>query len=378
MLPAGLSRTDRSLLGQWWWTVDRLTLGAISFLMFLGLLMSFAASPAVANTLNLNSFYFVIRHTAYLIPSVFCLISISLMNPRQIRRFALFLLIFSLAMVLLTLFAGSEIKGARRWISLAGFSLQPTEFLKPAFVVMSAWMLSEKRIYPEFPGALIGFFVYGVALSLVLMQPDLGMAVLISLIWFSQLFIAGLSMVWVFIAGILGTVGLGLAYLFLPHVTRRIDQFLGGDGGDKFGDKYQITQSLDAFMNGGFLGQGPGEGMVKRYIPDAHADFVFAVAAEEFGAIFCLILIVVFLFIVVRSLTRALHQDNLFAILGVAGLVIQLGMQALINMSSTLNLIPTKGMTLPFLSYGGSSMIALATSMGMVLALTRRRYDGGV
>ncbi len=371
-----ISRNDRSLIGQWWWTVDRWILSAICLLMVLGLLMSFAASPSVASTLNINSYYFVIRHTAYLVPSIFCLVAVSLLSPRNIRRLALVLFITSVVLVLMTLFMGSEIKGARRWISFAGMSIQPSELLKPGFAVITAWMLSEKRLFPEFPGALISFLVYGLSLTLLLLQPDIGMVVLITLVWFSQLFLAGLSMVWVFIAGALGASGLGFAYFFLPHVTKRIDGFLNGDAGDKFGDKYQITQSLEAFMSGGLMGQGPGEGIVKRFIPDAHADFVFAVAAEEFGLIFCLILVMIFLFVVIRSLIRVFHQDNFFAILAVGGLVLQFGIQSLINMASTMNLIPTKGMTLPFLSYGGSSILALAISMGMVLALTRHHYDG--
>jgi cell division protein FtsW len=357
-----ISRNDRSLIGQWWWTVDRWILSAICLLMVLGLLMSFAASPSVASTLNINSYYFIIRHTAYLVPSIFCLIAVSLLSPRNIRRLALALFVASVALVVMTLFLGSEIKGARRWISFAGMSIQPSELLKPGFAVITAWMLSEKRLYPEFPGALLSFGVYGLSVCLLLLQPDLGMVVLLTLVWFSQLFIAGLSMVWIVIAGGLGASGLGFAYMFLPHVTKRIDQFMNGDGGDKYGDKYQITQSLEAFMSGGLMGQGPGEGIVKRFIHDAHADFVFAVAAEEF--------------VVIRSLIRVFHQDNLFAILAVGGLVLQFGLQALINMASTLNLIPTKGMTLPFLSYGGSSILALAISMGMVLALTRYHYDG--
>ncbi|MBP6985079.1 MAG: putative lipid II flippase FtsW [Alphaproteobacteria bacterium] len=371
-----ISRNDRSLMGQWWWTVDRWLLGSVCLLMVLGLLMSFAASPSVASTLNINPYYFVIRHTAYLIPSMLCLVAVSLSSPRNIRRIALILFLFSVGLVLMTLFFGVEIKGARRWISFAGTSIQPSELLKPGFAIITAWMLSEKRLYPEFPGALVSFLVYIFSISLLLMQPDLGMVVLLTLVWFSQLFLAGLSMVWVFIAGGLGVGGLGLAYLFLPHVTKRIDQFFNGDGGDRFGDKYQITQSLEAFMSGGFMGQGPGEGVVKRFIPDAHADFVFAVAAEEFGFIFCAFLIFIFLFVVIRSLLRVFRQDNLFAILAVGGLVLQFGLQALINIASTLNLIPTKGMTLPFLSYGGSSILTLAISMGMVLALTRHHYSG--
>lgn len=370
-MAAPISRMDNSLIGRWWWTVDRWSLSALGTLLGLGVLLSFAASPSVANHLKIGSFYFVIRHIAFVIPSVFIMIGVSLLPLKSIRRLALLLFFISLALLILTPVMGAEIKGARRWMSLAGFSIQPSELMKPAFAILSAWMFSEKHMNPHFPGNLISGCLYLTVVGLLILQPDLGMTVLISCVWFAQFFFAGLSILWILLGIAAGIIGLFAAYFFLPHVSKRIDQFIDPTVGDRFSDKYQITQSLDAFMNGGLFGQGPGEGVIKKALPDAHADFVFAVAGEEFGLLMCLIISLLFLFIVIRSFLRILHETNLFIILAVAGLMIQFGLQALINIASTINLIPTKGMTLPFLSYGGSSMIAVAIGMGMVLALTR-------
>ncbi len=368
-----LARTDTSILGQWWWTVDRWVLSCIGALMTIGLILSFAASPSIAQHLGLSSFYFSLRHAIFLLPSAFLLISVSLLSPRHIKRLALILFILSLGLLIVTLFAGVEIKGARRWLALGGMSLQPSEYIKPALVVLSAWMFTEGHMTPEIPGRTIAFGLLALVVGVLLLQPDFGMIVLVSLVWLAQFFLAGMPLLWIGLMGILGSFGIGVSYLFLPHVTRRIDLFLNPDPGDRFSSQYQITQSLEAFTHGGFLGQGPGEGIVKRNLPDAHADFVFAVAGEEFGIILCIIIASLFMFVVIRSLMRVMIQNDLFTLLAVAGLVIELGLQSMINMASTLSLIPTKGMTLPFLSYGGSSMLALSITMGMVLALTRRR-----
>ena len=203
-------------------------------------------------------------------------------------------------------------------------------------------------------------------------QPDLGMAVVVAAVWFGQFFMAGLRLYWVAAGGIAGASGLVGAYLLLPHVTSRIDRFLDPAAGDS----YQVKRAMEAFANGGLWGRGPGEGRVKDVLPDAHADFVFAVAGEEFGVVVCALIVAVFAFVVLRGLSRLLQEENLFVMLAATGLLMQFGLQAIINMASALHLIPTKGMTLPFLSYGGSSMLALAFGMGMMLALTRRRLGG--
>jgi cell division protein FtsW len=372
------ARTDNSKLGRWWWTVDRWTLTAIFLLIAIGFLLTMAASPSVAHRLKLESFYFVKRHAIYMIPVVFILISVSLLDLRDTRRLAMMVYGVGILMLLFTLFMGVDIKGARRWISILGFSLQPSEFVKPALAVLCAWMLAENQLNPVFPGKALALMLYGLALCLLILQPDMGMAVLVSVVFFCQFFLAGLPLLWVVLGVLTGAVGSISAYFFLPHVTQRVDRFLKAEGGDKYTDQYQITQSLDAFVNGGVFGQGPGEGTVKKHLPDAHADFIFAVAGEEFGLILCLIIVGLFAFIVLRNVGKVIQENDFFIVLAVSGLIIEFGLQAIINMSSTLSLIPTKGMTLPFISYGGSSMMALALTMGMILALTRRRTRVGI
>lgn len=368
------SRRDTSILGRWWWTVDRWSLGALTILLTIGLLLSFAASPAVADRLNLGGFYFVKRHVIMMIPTFFILITVSLANPRQVRRLATIAYLIGLGLLVFTLTNGMEIKGARRWVGLGTFSIQASEFVKPAFAVLVAWMLAERYRNPRFPGMSISCILLGLFAALLMMQPDLGMTVVTTVTWIGQLFIAGMPLFWMGLVGALGVFGLICAYFFFPHVARRIDQFLDPSTGDPKHDLYQVHQSLEAFMNGGLWGKGPGEGTVKKHIPDAHADFVFAVAGEEFGLILCTAVVGLFAFIVVRSFLRIMHENSLFVILAVCGLIIQFGTQTLVNMSSTLHIIPTKGMTMPFISYGGSSLLALAMAMGMVLALTRRRH----
>lgn len=368
-----LARTNTNLIGQWWWTIDRWILAALMLLILFGILLIMAASPAVANQHHWSSFYFIKKHIIFLIPTLAILIGVSFLSLQDIKRFAFVVFVMSMIGLVLTFFIGVEIKGACRWLEMGGISLQPSEFIKPTFAVVCAWMFSKQQMQPFFPGNWICLALYLSVVTFLLLQPDLGMTALITVIWFSQFFLAGLPLVWIFSAAGCGMGGFFAAYLFFPHVTRRVDHFLNPEDGDKFSDRYQVTQSLEAFMNGGFIGQGPGEGTVKKYLPDAHADFIFAVAGEEFGMILCIFLVCIFAFIVLRSLIRLFDENNMFVLLAVMGLVVQFGLQAIINMASTLNLMPTKGMTLPFISYGGSSMIALAMGMGMVLGLTRRR-----
>lgn len=373
---ATFARSDNSVLGRWWWTIDRWLLFAIIALIAIGFFLTMAASPSVASHLNLDPFYFVKRHSFYLVPVLITLVSTSLLSLRNIRRVSLLIYFMGLLLIAMTLFSGSEIKGARRWISFMGLSLQPSEFIKPALVILCAWMLSERKLNPDFPGYGAAFLFYGFVIFLLALQPDMGMVILVSTVFFGQLFLAGLPLLWVGVSGVIGLLGLGGAYLVFPHVSHRIDRFFNPNLGDRFSERYQVSQSLEAFMNGGFWGQGPGEGTVKKYLPDAHADFIYAVAGEEFGLFFCLIILGLFLFIVLRSFARVLSEDNLFILLSVAGLAAEFGLQAMINIASTTNLIPTKGMTLPFISYGGSSLIALSIAMGMILALTKRRNKG--
>lgn len=371
---SAIARTDTSILGRWWWTVDRWALGALTLLLLFGALMMFAASPSVAERIGLDAYHFARRQLMLLPVATILLIAASMLTPIQVRRAAILGFIGCLGLLILTLAAGPEIKGAKRWIDIAGFSLQASEFTKPCFAIVTAWMLAEWKHDGRFPGHVIAVVLYGMTAGLFLMQPDLGQTVVLSGIWFGQFFLAGLPMALVIGLAVAGLGGLVGAYMLLPHVTDRIDRFLDPASGDT----YQIDRSLEAFKNGGLLGTGPGEGTVKQYLPDAHADFVFAVAGEEFGAIACLLLIALFGFVVLRSFMRLLAEPNLFILLAAAGLLTQFGLQALIHMASALHLIPSKGMTLPFLSYGGSSLLALSVAMGWMLALTRdpRRRGG--
>ncbi|MBP9752410.1 MAG: putative lipid II flippase FtsW [Proteobacteria bacterium] len=367
-------RRDNSLIGRWWWTIDRWSLMAVLALIAVGILMSFAASPPVANRLNLEAFFFVKRHLVMTIPAVFLIFVVSLLTPIQVRRFATIGFLVCLCLLTLTLFYGVEIKGAKRWLNLAGNSIQASEFMKPFFAIMTAWMFAEKAKKSNFPGVLISFFLMTCIVGLLMMQPDLGMTVVIVFTWCVQLFLSGIPFIWIGIVFGAAIVGLMGAYMFFPHVTKRIDQFLDPVSGDTKQELYQITQSLEAFMNGGLFGKGPGEGIVKKHIPDAHADFVFAVTGEEFGFIVCSIIVLLFLFIIVRSLLRTMEDSSIFIVLGTCSLAAQFALQTFVNMASTLHLIPTKGMTMPFISYGGSSQIALGISMGMLLAFTRERH----
>ena len=338
-----------------------------------GVVMSLAASPPVAERIGYDGLHFVRRHMAMLPLALGLLFAVSLQPPRTIRRIAIIGFGISLVLLALTFVIGLEIKGARRWINLPGLSLQPSEFIKPTFAVVAAWLFSEQKLRPRFPGNLICIALFLVVLAMLIKQPDIGMAAVVAAVWFAQFFMAGMRLYWVAVGALAGLGGLVGAYMYLPHVRLRVDHFLD----PATGDSYQVNRSIEAFANGGLWGRGPGEGTVKDVLPDAHADFVFAVAGEEFGVVVCLVIVALFAFIVLRGFSRMLQEGSLFVLLAATGLLVQFGLQAAINMASSLHLIPTKGMTLPFLSYGGSSMLALGLGMGMMLALTRRRLGGG-
>jgi cell division protein FtsW len=366
------ARTDQSVVARWWWTVDRWTLAALLCLIGFGIVLGLSASPAVAVRFGHDPLYFV-RRELVMLPFVLAIIFIvSLLPPRMIRRIAAIGFVVAMVLLAATFVIGVEVLGARRWIDFMGLSLQPSEFVKPTFAVVTAWLFSEQKLRPGFPGNAIAIVLCLVILAMLIKQPDIGMTVVVAAVWLAQFYLAGLRLYWVIAGGLAGMAGFAGAYLWLPHVTVRVNEFLD----PKIGDDYQVNRSIQAFVNGGLFGRGPGEGTVKNFLPDAHADFVFAVAGEEFGLIVCLIVIGVFAFIVLRGCSRLLQEGNLFILIAAAGLLLQFGLQAIINMATALDLIPTKGMTLPFLSYGGSSSMALALGMGMLLALTRRRLGG--
>ncbi|MGK9050535.1 putative lipid II flippase FtsW [Neorhizobium petrolearium] len=365
-----VSRADRGPLADWFWTIDRFFLAAFVLLMGLGFMLSFAASPAVAERIGLDSFHFVERHAIFLLPSLAVMIGLSFLTPRQVRRTAIVLLVISVAMMVLALFFGVEVKGSRRWLGVGSFSIQPSEFMKPAFVVVCAWLFAEHARQPEIPGNLFAIILFGIVAALLVAQPDFGQTILTSVVWGGMFFMAGMPWLWIFLLGGVGAGGIVAAYYMLPHVTARFDKFLTGEG-----DRFQIETAHEAILQGGWFGQGPGEGIVKRILPDSHTDFIFSVAAEEFGIIFCMALVAIFAFVVLRGLNHAFKERNDFNRFAVAGLVLQIGMQSLINIGVNLELMPAKGMTLPLISYGGSSMIAICVTAGFVLALTRHRPE---
>lgn len=364
------SRTQRSLVSDWWWGVDRWFLAAFLILLVGGLVLSFAASPPVAERIGLEPFHFVKRHAVFLLPSLAVMFACSLLSPRGVRRTALLMLGGSLFLMVLALFFGTEIKGARRWIELGPLNIQPSEFMKPAFVVICAWLFAEKERRPDIPGNLFAMILLLVAVALLVAQPDLGQTILVAAAWGGLFFMAGMSWLWIAMLGGVAAGGAALAYFAFPHVASRIDRFLTGEG-----DTFQTDTAREAIMRGGWFGQGPGEGTVKRMLPDSHTDFAFAVIAEEFGIVTCMALAAIFAFIVVRGLAVASQQRDVFNRLAISGLVLLFGLQSIINMAVNLQLMPAKGMTLPFISYGGSSMLAIAMSAGFILALTRRRPE---
>ncbi len=367
-----LARTDTSIVSQWWWTVDRWILLAVGLLIAVGTLLILAASPSVAARIELDTWHFAQRQLLYLSPAIAALIVTSMMSPRGVRRIALIGFAGALALMVATLLFGAEVKGATRWLSIAGVSVQPSEFVKPFFAVTAAWMFAAQKDQAGIPGNLISCLLFAVVAGLLLLQPDFGMTVVVAAVWLGQFFIAGLPLIVVFAMAALALAAAVLMYKFIPHVTSRVDRFLDPASGDN----YQIERAMEAFTNGGLLGRGPGEGTVKHVLPDAHTDFIFAVAGEEFGLLVCLLILALFAFITLRGLGQLLRETDLFVMLAGSGLLIQFGVQAAINIGVNLRLLPTKGMTLPFISYGGSSLVALAIGMGMVLALTRTRPRG--
>jgi cell division protein FtsW len=365
-----VSRAEPSLSGRWWWSIDRVILGALVALMVSGVVLLMAGGPPVAERLGLSTFHFVNRQAVYLLAALSVFIGVSFLTPRQVRRAALLIFVVSLAMVVATLYLGVEVKGARRWLTLGALgSVQPSEFLKPAFVVLAAWAFAEGTRRPDLPGTMLAFLLLPVTIIPLVLQPDFGQTVLVSLVWCGLFFVAGLHWFWVLGLGGIGAFGILVAYQLVPHVRARIERFMDKGSGDTF----QIDTALESFTQGGWLGKGPGEGTVKRILPDAHTDFIFAVTAEEFGILVCIALVALFAAIVLRALFAAQKAEDPFVRLAVTGLALLFGIQAAINMMVNLHMMPAKGMTLPFISYGGSSLISLAIGTGFLLALTRKR-----
>jgi cell division protein FtsW len=363
------SRAQPTPLSEWWRTIDRLTLAALGALMLGGIILCLSASPPVAARIGLDPFHFVNRQVLFLVPAAAVLIATSFLSSREIRKLALIVFFVSVILVAATPYFGAEIKGARRWLVILGMNIQPSEFLKPAFVILIAWLFGESGKRPDMPANTVALVLLVVVVVLLVLQPDFGQTMLVTLVWGSLFYMAGMRFIWMLGLGVTATAGLVTAFYTVPHVAQRINRFLDPASGDTF----NIDIATESFVRGGWFGRGPGEGTIKRILPEGHTDFVFAVAAEEFGVALCLILVALFAFIVIRALIKAMRNDDPFIRFAAAGLAILFGLQSAINMAVNLHLMPAKGMTLPFISYGGSSLISLAYGMGMLIALTRER-----
>lgn len=366
-----VTRADDSKLGRWWLTIDRALLGAILALLAAGIVLALASSPAVAIRKGLPSLYFAERHIAFAAVGVVVMLAVSLLSARGVRRLALGLFLGGAIAMLLVLIIGEEINGARRWLRLWGLSLQPSELAKPGFAVLAAWAFAESERRPDMPAVPIAIALHAVLATLLVLQPDIGQTLLVTAVWVALLVLTGRGHILALVIAILAAVGLVAAYLALPHVRARIDRFVA----PVHGDNSQLDRAWQSFAEGGLLGRGPGEGTIKTVLPDAHTDFVLAVVAEEFGALACLMLVALIGAIVLRPLLRAAREHDGFIRHATVALSLMIGLQALINLGTNVGLVPAKGMTLPFVSVGGSSMIAVAITSGMLIALTRRRAD---
>jgi cell division protein FtsW len=365
-----ISRAERTVFSDWAWTIDRWLLAALALLIVCGVVFALAGGPPVAERLHLPTFYFVNRQFFYLAPALVLMVAASFLSPRHVRRAALVMLIVSLALVVATLFFGQEVKGARRWI----FGVQPSEFVKPAFVILVAWAFSESAQRKGAPGNAVAVLLLALTVTPLVLQPDIGQTMLISLVWAGLLFMAGVHWIWIVGIGGAGVTAAIAAYKFLPHVHARIARFLEPQAaGQGIADTFQADVAHYSFITGSWLGKGPGEGSLKRILPDAHTDFIVAVFGEEFGLLACIVIAALFAFIVLRGFSLAARNEDPFCKFAAAGLVMLFGLQSAINMAVNLQLMPAKGMTLPFVSYGGSSLISLALGMGFLLAVTRRR-----
>jgi cell division protein FtsW len=372
------SRNDQSPIAKWFWTVDRGLLAAALTLVALGVSLSFASSPAaiLADQSISDPFHYSWRMIVWASGGVILMLLASLLSPRGVRRIALLALLGAIVVMAALPFIGNEVKGAARWVNLGPFSLQPSEFAKPSLIVCAAWMFSEAQKGQGVPGVSIAFAAWALTVGLLLIQPDIGQTLLITTTFMAVFFMAGVPLKWVAAlaaAGMAGVVGL---YFTFSHMRDRLSRFLSPETTDT----HQIDRASEAIRAGGLVGRGVGEGVMKRSVPDLHTDFIYSVGAEEFGLVLSLAMLSLYAFIVIRGMRRAMKLTDPFEQTAAAGLFMLIGLQACINIAVNLNLIPTKGMTLPFISYGGSSMLAMGLTMGLALALTRRRpgaYEPG-
>lgn len=372
------SRNDQSPIAKWFWTVDRGLLAAALTLMALGVALSFASSPAAINADQSigDPFHYSWRMMVWGSMGLVLMLTSSLLSPRGVRRIAVLALLGAIVTMMALPFIGDEVKGAARWINLGPFSLQPSEFAKPGLIVFAAWMFAEAQKGQGVPGVSIAFAFWALTVGLLLIQPDIGQTLLVTTTFMAVFFMAGVPLKWVAVIAAAGMAGLVSLYFTFGHMRDRLSRFLSPESTDT----HQIDRASEAIRAGGLVGRGVGEGVMKRHVPDLHTDFIYSVGAEEFGLILSLAMIGLYAFIVVRGMKRAMKLNDAYEQTAAAGLFMLIGLQACINIAVNLNLIPTKGMTLPFISYGGSSMLAMGLTMGLALALTRRRpgaYEPG-
>lgn len=372
------SRNDPSPIAKWFWTVDRGLLGAALTLIAAGVALSFASSPAaiLADESITDPFHYSWRMMVWASMGTTIMLGASLLSPRGVRRIAVLGLLGAIVTMMALPFIGDEVKGAARWINLGPFSLQPSEFAKPCLIVFAAWMFAEAQKGEGVPGVSIAFGTWALTVGLLLIQPDIGQTLLITTTFMAVFFMAGVPLKWVAALAAAGAAGVVGLYFAFSHMRDRLSRFFSPETTDT----HQIDRASEAIRAGGLVGRGVGEGVMKRHVPDLHTDFIYSVGAEEFGLVLSLTMIGLYAFIVIRGMGRAMRLNDPFEQTASAGLFMLIGLQACINIAVNLNLIPTKGMTLPFISYGGSSMLAMGLTIGLALALTRRRpgaYEPG-
>lgn len=361
-----------NFINRWWRLIDQQIVTCFLILIILNIILVATSGAAVASRIGLDENHFISKQMIHLLISVFLLFLFSCFSLKIIKIFSCLGFIITITFLVMVKFYGYEVKGAKRWINILNFSMQPSEFIKPIFAIVVALLLDIKSSNKDFPACSICLAIYFMISFLLITQPDIGMFMMISCIFAIQLFIAGLPLILIIFSSIIGIITISCAYYFIPHVNQRITSFLNQD---KENISYQVSKSLAAFRQGGLYGKGPGEGTVKYTLPDSHTDFIFAVAGEELGAIICLLIILLFGFIVIKTLHNIKKEENMFILFAVSGIISQFALGAIINIGVTLNLLPTKGMTLPFISYGGSATLSVAITCGILLSLTKKKTD---
>jgi cell division protein FtsW len=362
-------RQSRHPLVRWWWEVDRPTIALLFIIMIIGAIAVTTASVATAKTYSVPAYFFALKQYVFLGGALAAMLGLTVLRPAGVERVGWLLFFVALAGIVLTLFTGQEVKGASRWLTVMGQSIQPSEFMKPALIVVTAALLSDVNPVLRQRGFWISCVLMGLIGVLLLQQPDVGMLLLFGSVWAGQVFLSGISILWL---GVLGLAGLGAivgAYTMFEHVQSRVARFLNPEGADT----YQVDQAREAVLTGHLFGRGAGEGVVKHNLPDAHTDFIFAVIAEEFGILLCLALLMLYVLVILRGFAFMFHQQDRFIFLAVGGLMILLALQVMVNIGVALHLLPTTGMTLPFVSYGGSATLAMGIAMGFLLAVSRKR-----